>query len=83
VTEAITDLQITDGQWKRPYSAAMMRTLATPKLMLARGEGCRVWDVDGNEYLDFLAGIAVNALGHAHPALVDAVSRQVATLAHV
>jgi acetylornithine aminotransferase len=83
VTEAITDLQITDGQWKGPYSAAMMRTLATPKLMLARGEGCRVWDVDGNEYLDFLAGIAVNALGHAHPALVDAVSRQVATLAHV
>ena len=74
---------VTDGQWKASYGAAMMRTLATPKLMLARGEGCRVWDVDGNEYLDFLAGIAVNALGHAHPALVDAVSRQVATLAHV
>ncbi len=61
----------------------MMRTLATPKLMLARGEGCRVWDVDGNEYLDFLAGIAVNSLGHAHPVLVEAVSSQVATLAHV
>jgi acetylornithine aminotransferase len=60
-----------------------MGTLATPKLMLARGEGCRVWDIDGNEYLDFLAGIAVNSLGHGHPALVEAVSSQVATLAHV
>ncbi|MGN7799087.1 acetylornithine transaminase [Leifsonia sp. 22587] len=60
-----------------------MRTLATPKRMLVRGEGCRVWDIDGTEYLDFLAGIAVNALGHAHPALVDAVSSQIGTLAHV
>ena len=73
----------TSGEWKPRFGDAMMRTLATPKLMLARGEGCRVWDVDGNEYLDFLAGIAVNSLGHAHPALVDAVSAQVATLAHV
>jgi len=72
-----------DGGWKAPYGNVMMRTLATPKLMLVRGEGARVWDVDGNEYLDFLAGIAVNSLGHAHPALVDAVSRQVGTLAHV
>ncbi|MDN4598562.1 acetylornithine transaminase [Leifsonia virtsii] len=72
-----------DGGWKAPFGDAIMRTLATPKRMLVRGEGCRVWDVDGNEYLDFLAGIAVNALGHAHPALVDAVSAQVATLAHV
>lgn len=72
-----------DGGWKAPFGDAIMRTLATPKRMLVRGEGCRVWDVDGNEYLDFLAGIAVNALGHAHPALVDAVSAQVGTLAHV
>jgi len=48
-----------------------------------RGEGARVWDADGTEYLDFLAGIAVNALGHAHPVFVDAVSRQAATLAHI
>jgi acetylornithine/N-succinyldiaminopimelate aminotransferase len=48
-----------------------------------RGEGCYVWDDEGNKYLDFLAGIAVNALGHAHPVLVDAVSRQVSTLAHI
>lgn len=53
------------------------------QLELVRGEGCYVWDGDGNEYLDFLAGIAVNALGHAHPALVSAISDQVATLAHV
>jgi acetylornithine/N-succinyldiaminopimelate aminotransferase len=74
---------VTEGRWKPRFGDAMMRTLATPKLMLARGEGCRVWDVDGNEYLDFLAGIAVNSLGHAHPVLVEAVSSQVATLAHV
>ena len=73
----------TQGRWKPRFGDAMMRTLATPKVMLVRGEGCRVWDVDGNEYLDFLAGIAVNSLGHAHPVLVEAVSSQVATLAHV
>jgi acetylornithine aminotransferase len=61
----------------------MMQTIATPPLMLVRGEGCAVWDSDGRRYLDFLAGIAVNSLGHAHPVLVDAVSRQIATLAHV
>ncbi|MFF2052672.1 acetylornithine transaminase [Leifsonia sp. NPDC058194] len=74
---------MTQGQWKGRFGDAMMRTLATPKLMLTRGEGCRVWDADGVEYLDFLAGIAVNSLGHAHPALVEAVSSQIGTLAHV
>jgi acetylornithine aminotransferase len=51
--------------------------------VLVRGEGCYVWDADGNKYLDFLAGIAVNSLGHAHPVLVEAVSKQIATLAHI
>ena len=69
--------------WRARYGDAMMGSLAPPLAMLERGEGAHVWDVDGNRYLDFLAGIAVNALGHAHPVLVDAVSRQVATLAHV
>jgi len=73
----------TDLEWKSRFGTSMMGSLATPQLMLDRGEGCYVWDTDGNRYLDFLAGIAVNALGHAHPALVEAVSRQVATLAHV
>ena len=63
--------------------AAGMRTIPRPLAVLARGAGARVWDVDGTEYLDFLAGIAVNSLGHAHPVFVDAVSAQAATLAHV
>jgi acetylornithine aminotransferase len=65
------------------FSRVMMKSSPAPLAVLARGEGARVWDVDGKQYLDFLAGIAVNALGHAHPAFVDAVSRQAATLAHV
>lgn len=64
------------------YEAAMMPNYGTPQVALARGEGCVVWDVDGNSYLDLLAGIAVSALGHAHPAIVAAVREQVATLAH-
>lgn len=61
----------------------MMGSHASPLATLERGEGCYVWDVEGKRYLDFLAGIAVNSLGHAHPALVEAVTRQVSTLAHV
>lgn len=60
-----------------------MGSHATPLAMLERGEGCHVWGVDGKRYLDFLAGIAVNSLGHAHPAIVDAVTSQISTLAHV
>ncbi len=69
--------------WQDEYSAHIMKSAALPSMELVRGEGCYVWDSDGNKYLDFLAGIAVNSLGHAHPVLVDAVSTQVATLAHV
>jgi acetylornithine/N-succinyldiaminopimelate aminotransferase len=64
------------------FEAAMMPNYGVPPVALARGEGCRVWDTDGNAYLDLIGGIAVSALGHAHPALVAAVSTQVATLAH-
>jgi acetylornithine/N-succinyldiaminopimelate aminotransferase len=67
---------------RKRFEAAMMPNYGTPPLALARGEGCRVWDADGNEYLDLIAGIAVSALGHAHPAVVDAVSAQVKTIAH-
>ena len=59
------------------WDAVMMPNYGTPPVAIARGEGCRVWDVDGVGYLDCIAGIAVSALGHAHPALVEAVSRQV------
>ncbi|HEY8590798.1 MAG TPA: acetylornithine transaminase [Naasia sp.] len=65
------------------HAAALMRTLSTPLAVLERGEGCWVWDVDGRKYLDFLAGIAVDSLGHAHPAFVEAASRQAATLVHI
>jgi acetylornithine/N-succinyldiaminopimelate aminotransferase len=64
------------------YGAAMMLTYGMPPVALARGRGCTLWDVDGNSYLDLIAGIAVSALGHAHPALVAAVTEQVGTLAH-
>lgn len=69
--------------WLDRYRANMMGTITSPLALLVRGEGCYVWDSTGKRYLDFLAGIAVNALGHGHPALVDAVSHQIATLAHV
>ncbi|WP_285492932.1 acetylornithine transaminase [Actinomadura sp. NBRC 104425] len=59
-----------------------MPNYGVPPLALARGEGSRVWDADGNAYLDLIAGIAVSSLGHGHPALVEAVTAQVARLAH-
>ncbi len=68
---------------QRRYSGAVMNTFGPPALALVRGEGAHVWDADGKEYVDLLAGIAVNALGHAHPALVRAVTAQLSTLGHV
>lgn len=65
------------------WREVMMDTYGTPALALVRGEGSTVWDEDGRAYTDFTGGIAVNALGHAHPALVSAVSEQVARLGHV
>ena len=65
------------------YAGAVMNTFGPPALALARGEGAHVWDTDGKEYVDLLGGIAVNALGHAHPALVEAVTTQLRTLGHV
>jgi acetylornithine/N-succinyldiaminopimelate aminotransferase len=66
-------------RWRK----SMMDNYGTPQLGLVRGEGAMVWDEDGKSYLDFLGGIAVNALGHAHPAVVAAVSHQIGTLGHV
>jgi acetylornithine aminotransferase len=65
------------------YQHALMNTFGAPKRVLVRGEGAHVWDEDGKEYVDFLGGIAVNALGHAHPALVTAVTEQLSTLGHI
>jgi acetylornithine aminotransferase len=60
----------------------MMNNYGTPPLALVRGSGAEVWDADGNRYLDLLAGFAVNSLGHAHPAILEAVSAQLSTLGH-
>ncbi|MDO0931670.1 acetylornithine transaminase [Streptomyces sp. DG2A-72] len=65
------------------WQGALMNNYGTPRLPLVRGEGAKLWDADGKEYVDFVGGIAVNALGHAHPAIVEAVSRQIASLGHV
>jgi acetylornithine aminotransferase len=64
------------------WQAAVLPTYAVPKIALVRGLGARAWDADGREYVDLLAGIAVSVLGHCHPAVVDAVTRQVGTLVH-
>ena len=65
------------------YAASLMNTFGPPKLTLVRGEGAHVWDDQGREYVDLLGGIAVNALGHGHPALVSAVTTQLQTLGHI
>ncbi|MEY8657197.1 acetylornithine transaminase [Brachybacterium paraconglomeratum] len=65
------------------YSHSMIGVFGTPQRVLVRGEGTHVWDADGKEYLDLLGGIAVNALGHAHPDVVAAMTKQAGTLVHV
>ncbi|MEU9585822.1 acetylornithine transaminase [Streptomyces werraensis] len=65
------------------WQGALMNNYGTPRLPLVRGEGQRLWDADGKEYLDFVGGIATNALGHGHPAIVEAVTRQISSLGHI
>ncbi|MGW0329256.1 acetylornithine transaminase [Nocardia sp. NPDC003183] len=65
------------------WSAAMMDNYGTPKVALVRGAGAVLYDADGKRYIDFLGGIAVNSLGHAHPAILEAVTQQLGTLGHV
>lgn len=64
------------------WDAVMMNNYGTPPLALASGDGATVTDVDGKRYLDLLGGIAVNLLGHRHPAVIEAVTRQLNTLGH-
>ena len=71
------------GDYQRRWEAALMANYGTPALTLTRGAGAEVWDVDGRRYLDLLGGVAVNALGHAHPAVVNAVTEQISTLGQV
>jgi len=69
--------------WQDDAGRDLVRSFGDRMALFVRGEGAYVWDSEGTKYLDFLAGIAVNALGHAHPVFVKAVSEQAATLAHV
>ncbi|KUN84864.1 acetylornithine aminotransferase [Streptomyces bungoensis] len=78
MTGTATNTELT-ARWQ----GALMNNYGTPRLPLVRGEGLKVWDAEGRAYLDFVGGIATNALGHAHPAIVEAVSRQIASLGHV
>ena len=65
------------------YVDSVMNTFGTPKRVFVRGEGCFLWDAEGRRYLDLLSGLAVNALGHAHPTVISAITGQIATLGHV
>ena len=69
-------------QWQERWQAVMLNNYGTPALAVTRGSGVHLIDAEGRQYLDFVAGIAVSALGHAHPAIVDAVSRQAEQLLH-
>jgi predicted acetylornithine/succinylornithine family transaminase len=71
----VAELQELESRW-------VMQTYPRAPIELVRGEGARVWDSDGKEYLDFLAGISVCSVGHCHPAVVEAVREQVGTLTH-
>ncbi len=70
-------------RFRERWTEALMDNYGTPALALVRGSGAEVWDVDGRRYLDLLSGVAVNALGHAHPAVVEAVTAQIGRLGHV
>ncbi|WP_295839618.1 acetylornithine transaminase [uncultured Microbacterium sp.] len=74
---------MTTATWQDDAGRDLVRSFGDRMALFVRGEGAYVWDDEGTKYLDFLAGIAVNALGHAHPVFVKAVTEQAATLAHV
>ncbi|AMT94254.1 acetylornithine aminotransferase [Brevibacterium linens] len=69
--------------WRDDFSRVLSPVFGSPQLDIVRGEGSYVWDAAGKKYLDLLAGIAVNALGHCHPAWVNAITEQASTLGHI
>src|SRR3954471_19794809 len=73
---------MTSQDWIDKADKYIMKTYGRYPLVPVRGEGCRVWDADGKEYLDFLAGVAVNNLGHCHPRVVEALRKQAGELIH-
>jgi acetylornithine/N-succinyldiaminopimelate aminotransferase len=83
VVPGVGGAAVAGPQWMQRYTDSVMGTYGVPQRVLVRGEGAWVWDADGRRYLDLLGGIATNALGHAHPTLVGAVTAQLSTLGHV
>ncbi len=80
---ATIDHAMTNAAWLDRYQGSLLNVFGRPQLVLEHGDGAWVWDVEGRRYLDLVGGIAVNALGHNHPALVAAVSKQAGQLVHV
>ncbi|MGB3652035.1 MAG: aminotransferase class III-fold pyridoxal phosphate-dependent enzyme, partial [Rivularia sp. (in: cyanobacteria)] len=68
---------------KESFDEVVMSTYGRFPIALEKGDGCRLWDTEGKEYLDFVAGIATCTLGHAHPALIEAVTQQIQKIHHV
>ena len=84
VDNSLTILQNTELEFDRDrFDKSVMPTYGRFPIAIERGEGCRLWDTEGKEYLDFVAGIATCTLGHAHPALIAAVTEQIKKLHHV
>ena len=74
---------MSNADWADRGNRVFISTYNRFPAAMVRGRGCRLWDADGREYLDFLAGIAVCSLGHCHPEVSAAISRQAQTLVHV
>ena len=74
---------MTNAEWATRGNKVFIGTYSRFPAAMVRGSGCRLWDADGKEYLDFLAGIAVCSLGHCHPAVTEAIRRQAGDLVHV
>ena len=74
---------MTNKKMLNRWSSVVQNNYGTPSIALVKGKGIVVTDADGKQYLDFLGGIATSILGHAHPSIVKAVSKQVATLSHI
>ena len=78
-----TSIDQPEAEWQARYDRALAHTFGPPRRVLARAEGVHVWDVSGKRYTDFLSGIAVCVLGHNHPAVTQAIARQLGTVDHI
>lgn len=83
MTSAILESKINTGFDRDTFNTYVMNTYGRFPITIEKGKGCKLWDTEGKEYLDFVAGIATCTLGHAHPALVEAVTKQIQQLHHI